>query len=78
MKFRITFKDPDGFWDGVEDAVSKSLSGNTFFSEKEAEATYDARRGTIQDAIRKYVAFEEYITVEFDTTAGTATVVPLK
>lgn len=36
-------------------------------------------RGTIQDAIRKYVAFEEYITVEFDTTlAGTATVVPLK
>ena len=78
MKFKVTFKNPDGFWDSVEDAVEESLSGNTFFSEKEAEATYDARRGTIQDAIRKYVAFEECITIEFDTTAGTATVVPLK
>ena len=78
MKFKVTFKNPDGFWDSVEDAVEESLSGNTFFSEKEAEATYDARRDIIQDAIRKYVAFEECITIEFDTTAGTATVVPLK
>lgn len=30
MKFRITFKDPDGFWDSVEDAVSKSLAGTLF------------------------------------------------
>ena len=78
MKFKVTFKNQDGFWDSVEDAVEESLSGNTFFSEKEAAATYDARRDIIQDVIRKYVAFEECITIEFDTTAGTATVVPLK
>ena len=78
MKFKVTFKNQDGFWDSVEDAVEESLSGNTFFSEKEAAATYDARRDIIQDVIRKYVAFEECITIEFDTTAVTATVVPLK
>ena len=78
MKFKVTLKDPDGFYDGITDAVEESLGGNTFFSERESEAAHEARRDVIKDGIGKWVEYGEYITIEFDTTAGTATVVPLK
>ena len=78
MKFRVTLKDPDGFYDGITGAVEESLSGNTFFSERESEAAHEARRYAIKDGIKKWVDYGEYITIEFDTTAGTATVVPLR
>lgn len=77
MKFKVTLKDPDGFYDGITDAVEESLSSNSFMSERESEAAQEARRDTIKDAIEKWVEYGEYITIEFDTEAKTATVVPL-
>ena len=78
MKFKVTLKDPDGFSDGINDAVKRALSGTTFFWEKDADSVYESRRKTIRLGIEKWVEYGEYITIEFDTTAGTATVVPLK
>ena len=78
MKFRVTLKDPDGFYDGITDAVESSLNGTTFSDEEEFEKISELRREKIKTAISKWVEYGEYITIEFDTTAGTATVVPLR
>ena len=78
MKFKVTLKDPDGFSVGIDDAVNRALSGTTFFWKKDADSVYESRRKTIRLGIEKWVEYGEYIKIEFDTTAGTATVVPLK
>ena len=46
MKFKVTLKDPDGFSDGINDAVKRALSGTTFFWEKDANSVYESRRKT--------------------------------
>ena len=78
MKFKVTLKDPDGFYDCITDAVESSLNGTTFSDEEEFEKISEIRRENIKTAISKWVEYGEYITIEFDTTAGTATVVPLR
>lgn len=78
MRFQITFKDPDGFADGLDEAVDKSLddlAGD--LTEDELEELRESRRETIVEAVRKFVEFEEYLTVQFDTDKGTAQVVPV-
>ena len=78
MNFKVTLKDPDGLYAGVEEAVRESLEGFTFSSELESESIYDTRRETFNAEIRNWVRYGEYITIEFDTTAGTATVIPIR
>jgi len=60
MKLCITFKDPDGVSDSLEDA---GLDQN--------DLPEDVRK--IMD---KYIAYDEYLTVEFDLATGTAEVLP--
>lgn len=74
MKFRIDLKDTDGVWDGVTEAVKKQLpSGLTFAEEKQMIRD---RRALVFEEIEEWVKHQEYITIEFDTDARTATVVP--
>jgi hypothetical protein len=75
MKFRIQLKDPDGFSDGMDEAIEASLS-EADLSEDEKEAVSEARRERAWKALEKWVEYNEYVTIEFDTTLGTATVVP--
>lgn len=60
MKFRITFKDPDGVWEGLQDA---NLDPNCL-------------PGEVQEVVDKFLEFDEYITIEFDTEDVTARVIP--
>lgn len=78
MKFKVTLNDPDSFYDSISDAVDISLNGTTFSDDEEFEKVAELRRDKVNTALRKWVECGEYITIEFDTTAGTATVVPLK
>lgn len=75
MKFRVSFKDPDTFDDAVRDAVKAELDRSGLDAD-ETEALIDVRMAKVQKAIGHFVEYGEYIHIEFDTEARTATVIP--
>lgn len=74
MKVRITFKDPDGVYEAIDDAVKESLKTDGL-DKDEAEAISELRHEKVSRVLSKWVEYGEYVTVEFDTDAGTAIVV---
>jgi hypothetical protein len=71
VKFRVTFKTPDAL-----DAAAEEF-GKSQFEENPSEdesAEYWAKFA--KKFCEKFVKWGEYVTVEFDLLAGTATVVP--
>lgn len=67
MKIQVTFKDPDGVTDSITDFLPTR------------RGRYDSDWGqafeeTLDD-LSRWIRGCEYITIEFDTEAGTATVV---
>ena len=80
MKIRVTLKDPDTMHDAVVDAVLKhtkdTVSG---VSAQEIRAIATERHCEVRsDITDKWMPDGEYLTVEFDTEAGTATVISAK
>ena len=81
MKFRITFKDPDGVGDCTDsvikqmakDSVVESLKSN----KKVLEPLEEHFREVINEFMGKWIEYNEYATIEFDTDANTCTVVPV-
>jgi hypothetical protein len=76
MKFRITFKDPDAVSDGIDEAAVASLPQG--LPPDEASALADIRHKKLEVFVNDFVSYGEYLVVEFDTDARTATVVPRK
>lgn len=74
MKIRVTVKDPDGFYDCVKDAVKDSLDELEGLDEQEKEDLLEHRLEKTWDKLEKFVDCQEYVTIVFDTDAGTATV----
>lgn len=78
MKFRILLKDPDGFCDGFGNAAIESFPAlNADLSDDEFGAVISAREEKFKSFAKRWVEYGEYITIEFDTEANTATVVEL-
>lgn len=77
MKFTVYIKDPDVFSDAVSEAVKKEVSALNL-PEDEAEAVIEKREEKVNDFLERWVEYGEYIKVEFDTEANTATVVTRK
>lgn len=75
MKIRVTFKDPDVVADEIERCVSADVA-TLGLSKVEADAVAELRAEKVVEFVSKWVKYGEYITVEFDTDAGTAVVVP--
>lgn len=76
MKVRVTLKDPDTMQDAVDDAfkrlpVPDGVSPEEFAAIREERA--NAAKSEISDA---WMAWGEYLVVEFDLDAKTATVLP--
>ena len=74
MKFTVTLKDPDVLDDAINDAVDKSFPEG--LSEEEKELLADGRREEYRLFAGKWMKYGEYLTVEFDTEAGTALLLP--
>jgi hypothetical protein len=74
MKFKITMKDPDGVYDSVTEAAKQSAAEAKGIDETEREELQESRRETIDQDIRQWFKYGEYLTVEIDTEAKTATV----
>lgn len=77
MKIRVLLKDPDNFSDTVDEAVRASLAVLKLPKEEE-DAIFETRRETVWKKLSKFVDCQEYLDVEFDLEAGTATVLPAK
>lgn len=75
-KFRITFKDPDGVYEDIRDEVQRQLEPfDTRLDEEEIDTLADERTASLHQFLETWIRFQEYITIEFDTEAKTATVV---
>lgn len=74
MKIPITFKDPDGVFDGIRDAIKSSLSDVGPLSGDEREDLIDKRQEKITELLSQWISEGEYLSVIFDTEEGTAKV----
>lgn len=78
MKFKIMFKDPDGVSECLEHEAKDYAETVPSINKAERERIAELRYETLKLAIRPWVEYGEYLEVEFDTDAKTATVVPVK
>ena len=74
MKLKITFKDPDVVTDAIREAVAIEVSAIEQLSTEEKEDLIASRAGKVETHLEKWITYGEYVTIEFDTDAGTATV----
>lgn len=72
MIFRVTMKDPDVLYDGIEEALDDELKD---MPEDEAEAIREIRREKAQEVAGQWFTYGEYLTVEVDTELNTIRVV---
>ena len=72
MKFKIMMKDPDAPYDAVRDAAAESMPEG--LSESEREILIESRAEELGSFLRRWMRYGEYLSVEFDTEAGTAVV----
>lgn len=76
MKIRCKFKDPDTMHDAVDAAVVK-LPRPEGISQQEWERICEDRAAEAKDDISDlWMEYAEYLDVEFDTDAKTATILP--
>lgn len=73
MKIIVHIKDPDGFGDAIQEAVDSSIA-KLGLTKDEADALKEKRTERVQEALSKWVEFDECTVIEFDIEAGTATV----
>ena len=74
MKIRITFKDPDGTYEEIQRHVRSWLK-STGLTEREIDKIADYREMQLYQQLDPWIKHSEYITVEFDLEAKTATVI---
>ena len=75
MKIQVTFKDPDVADDAISEAF-EDLEIEGLIDPEEAVLVREYREKEARDFIfGTFMKYQEYITVEFDTEAKTATVV---
>ena len=64
MKFRITFKDPDGVYDGIIEAAKGSLDDlPKSLTNNERVLIQDSREDGIRTFVDEFTAHGEYITI---------------
>ena len=85
MKFRVTFKSPDGVSDSMNDAAQEAIlkDKDEEFQEAFYNLSHPQRREAIEEVkenlyefTSRWISGGEYITVEFNSDTNTAMVVP--
>lgn len=74
MKIKVTMKDPDTLGDALDDAVRGELEKVDGLTAEDRAELFDSRRATAGRSAAKWFRYGEYLSVEIDTEAGTATV----
>lgn len=78
MKFKVTMKDPDTLHDAIAEAVKEDLEKIEGLDANDREALSENRQVAALAVASKWFKYGEYLTVEIDTDAQTATVCPDK
>ena len=68
-------KDPDGPYECIRDAANDSLEAVANLSPEERDCLKEKRTEELTKFASKWLKWGEYVTVEFDTESGTATVI---
>jgi hypothetical protein len=75
MKFRVVMKDPDTLYDAIHEAVAQDVALLRGLSDREREPIAEMRREEAVGIAGKWFKYGEYLTIEIDTDAQTATVI---
>jgi len=76
MKFTVTLKDPDCLAECIRDAVMADVVKLDLADDAERDAVADMREAAARDVCATWFEYGEYLEVEIDTEAKTATVLP--
>lgn len=77
MKFKVTMKDPDTLSDAITEAVEADLKSIEGLDAEDREALFEKRHAAVSKVAAQWFQYGEYLSVEIDTEAKTATVVPV-
>jgi hypothetical protein len=70
-------KNPDCVSDMLDDAAKEAAAAIQGVTEGEREHIRASRREALENRLGKWIEYGEYLRVEFDLDAGTATVLPV-
>lgn len=73
MIVQVKMKDPDTMYDAVQDAVEKDVKAMGLPAD-EAKSLIEVRTEKVRAKMAHWFEYGEYLDVEFDTEAMTATV----
>lgn len=77
MKFPVTFKDPDVLNDAIREAAEAEVETIEGIDAEERASIVELRRKKLSAMCRKWFKYGEYVTIEIDSEAESATVVPV-
>ena len=77
MKVRVTMKHPDCVSDAIQEAARASVS-ELELGDNERDLLVESREADIESKLSRWIEYNEYIRIEFDLDAMTATVLPVK
>lgn len=78
MKFKVQMKDPDTLHDAITEAVKNQIQEIGITDKDEIEALTEKRVEKVNELCGEWFEYGEYLTVEIDTEAKTATVCKAK
>lgn len=73
MKFTIMMMDPDGPDVCIREAAKQVVANIEGVDEDEREYLIESRHEKLKEFVSQWLEWGEYIYIEFDTEAGTAT-----
>lgn len=76
VKIQVLLKDPDTMHDAVDDAVKKLERPAELHSDEWADVCEGRAQDIKSQISSRWMEYGEYLCVEFDTDANTATVIP--
>ena len=76
MKLKLTLKDPDGVFEMIWEAAENQVLAMEGLGDDESESLIGSRHEKISEQLKPWIKYGEYVSIEFDTEEGTATVLP--
>lgn len=70
MLIRITFKSPDAVYEALKDQLGECPMDECGRDE------WEESKREIKETVSRFVKYDEYVAIEFDTVAKTARVIP--
>lgn len=71
MKLKITLKDPNGVYESIKHAAEVITVDDAGLDNPELAETMQEK---LEEQCKPWIKYGEYVTIEIDTDAGTATV----